>query len=277
MSIATNTVVEMIEAPSSGSTRSGRFEVWLPTLFAAVMLTIAAPAQAQTAPVVQNGSFEADFVANGQNSIRGKAFPGITGWSIVDPMNSTVELGGFWKAQDGRNALYLANAGNNSLPAYIRTYVNGFVRGWTYSLNFWMSADPASDYGNLKTLTATLGWTGLNGVGTGATRQFVFDVNKQVPAKATPGIDTNNMGWEQKSLTFTYDSNYSNVDLSFTNNENYQSGGGVTRLNYQGPLIDNVSFSIVATPGPEAGAGLSMLASVIGLAFWRRRRAVVAA
>ncbi len=262
------------------------FLTGMPVVLAIVAsLSMTASAHAETAPVVKNGGFDVDAVTSGFGSdIKGGNGNGmISDWSISGPSMWLVKNkadGGVWQSQNGMNSVSLMGdqTGTFNFPSIQQT-VTGFVKGWTYSLNFWMSGSPSPSnvYGNVKTLAAYFSRP-LNGIGTTSTQLFGFNIDKQLPGRPVPGITWENMGWEQKSMIFTYDGDPGPSSIGFyalANSDGYNNTGYTQGDN--GPAIDNVSLSIVATSGPEAGAGLSMLASVIGLALWRRRRPMVVA
>ena len=234
---------------SAGPVRGSRSAAFaLVSILAA--LTIAAPAQAQTAPVVENGSFETDTVdaAPGSDLKGGNGNGMISNWSISGPSMWLVKNkseGGVWDAQDGRNSVSLMGneTGSTTFPSIQQT-VTGFVKGWTYSLNFWMSGSPSPStvYGNIKTLAAYFSRP-LNGVGTTSSQIFSFNIDKQLPDRPVAGITWDNMGWEQKSMIFTYDGDPGPSSIGFyslANSDGY-GGTGYTQGD-NGPVIDNVSL-----------------------------------
>lgn len=193
-------------------------------------------ASAASAATLINGSFEAQSpVVTGSFQTAGSGSSRLTGWSIggggVDIIN------GLWDHSDGNYSLDMSALS----PGSVFQTVTDLVVSQTYTVTFDMASNSAGG-SIIKQLTASFG-----GVSAGT---FSFD---------RTGKSTTNMGWEEKSFTFT--ATGTSGELRFTSLENTAYG----------PALDNVRIS--AAPIPLPAGGVLLLSGFAGLALARRRRA----
>lgn len=202
-------------------------------LSAATLLATAAAGQAAT---IQNGSFELSNVAflnNRYATVSAGDATALPGWTIG--AGDLDLISGFWSASDGDYSLDL----NGRSPATIWQDVAGLDVGATYLVSFDFAANwLMRDSQQLKRLRASAG-------GTSADYEFLTD-----------GETAENMGWLEKSFSFT--ARESSERLTFSS---LVSG-------YGGPALDNVQIRMTeAAPAPAPvplPPAVALLAGAIG-------------
>ncbi len=194
-----------------------------------------------------NGSFESTPVAAGTftNYLGGS---NIGGWTIVGVdsaiVNSAVQSGITFQAQDGNNWIDLAGVNSNSPTSGVTQSVSTMIGG-AYELSFYVGSSTDNVYFFASTVNLS-----IDG---GTLTSFT---NTTTP--------NNMLDW--KKFTVAFIAQNSNTSFTFTNgsaSSNYQSG------------LDNVSLTSVAVPEPFSitiwGIG------AIGMGLVARRRAKKAA
>lgn len=241
-----------------------------PILSAAILLLAASgAAQAQT---ITNGGFEAQTVVGDSNNggFRGSFGGGtgafdttanIAGWEVITGNVDLVE--NLWQQPGtGRNSIDMR--GNTA--GTIRQLVTGFTAGVTYALSWDMAANVAP--GSIRTADP------VKNIAV-SVYEAVDSFSKNFSASKI-GFSYANMGWTSRSFEFTPNKSGAYY-VEFRTLPDTDTNGITQKTDSfdnccEGAVIDNVALSVVAVPGPEAGAGLPAAALVAGGMMWLRRR-----
>ena len=190
------------------------------------------------ANLVVDGSFEDQFQAAGSWAI----YSNINGWAAVSPGQIEVRNNVAGTAQDGSNFVELDANFNSAMQQVI-----GTVAGQTYTLSFWYSSRPVSNYNTAfpgNTVPADSNGLTFN-IGTGATSVYVATEN-----------DLLDNDWKHYTTTFTATGATTLTFTAVGTNDSY------------GTSLDNV----VLTAVPEPGEGALIIAGLLGIAGLARRR-----
>lgn len=205
---------------------------------AATTLAAAVTPAAKAATII-NGGFEqasprVSLPPSNTFTTLGIGSTAILGWTVV--ANTIDWIGtGYWQASQGTRSLDMTGTPG---AGKIQQEVGGLLPGNSYRVDFDMAGNIAG-LPTIKTLRMSIA---------GQSQDFVFD---------GAGKSYANMGWEQKSLVFTYDAGESNL-LVF---QSLDSG-------FTGPALDNVRISAVPLPA----AFPLMLGGLGAMALAARRR-----
>jgi choice-of-anchor C domain-containing protein len=185
----------------------------------------------EAASLIVNGSFE-DGVNGPVGSWRTlqAGNTDLTGWNITG--GSIDWIGAYWQPHSGARSVDLHGNSAGTLAQSFATDV-----GQSYLVSFWMAGNP-DGVPTEKTARVTSG---------DAAESFSFLLG--------PGITRQNMGWEQRSFTFTALASTSTLTFSSTST-------GI----FYGAALDDVSVTAVPEPGVIGLLGVSLIA------FLRRRR-----
>ncbi|WP_310497277.1 choice-of-anchor C family PEP-CTERM protein [Sandarakinorhabdus sp.] len=186
-----------------------------------------------------NGSFEDGTFTGAPFDTLAPGDASMTGW-VIEPAGVDW-IGGFWQASNGNRSVDLSALSTGS----VFQQISGLQIGKQYTVSFDLSANPG---GGLRTVQLTTTTTGNQ----------VFDHFYDVTAANSFG----DMRYERRSFTFTAVNTMH--AFQFLSREN----------NPFGPVIDNVSISLV----PEPAMWAMMLAGfgLVGATMRRRSRAVAA-
>lgn len=223
---------------------------WLGTA-ATVLVTAWLGLQAQAAPNVVNGDFEAD---PGLWTV----WPGYSGQNGVNPANITG-----WTGEGGRGINPVVPGGPNDAPfrdngnntthvaflqgvSYIEQTIGGFSVGSDYTLGLDFNARNCCG-GALPLATVK-----LNGIVAGSSTALFPPPGGVIPVGGTNP-------WYHADIEFT-----APVDTITLRIESAPAAGGDSTL-----IVDNITMQLV----PEPSSGLLALAGLAGLAGFRRRRA----
>jgi choice-of-anchor C domain-containing protein len=171
-----------------------------------------------------NGSFETGSFVNGGSGFDTLS-PGstaITGWTVggggVDWIST------YWNAEQGSFSLDMNATSAGSISQTFDT-----VAGATYSVSFWVSANPMCGAGT-KTLTVSTDATGSTA--------------GSYPAAVTTAGDVSAMTWAKAGYTFT--ASGTSTTLTFT---------GDATAGACGPALDNVTVTPVSAIGASCKDG----------------------
>jgi hypothetical protein len=246
-----------------------------PQVLSALLLFAAATGVAQ-AQTITNGGFEAQTVVGdpNNNGFRGSlgGFTGaldtttnITGWEVITGNVDLVE-NFYQQPGTGRNTIDMRGL----TAGTIRQLVTGFTSGVTYALSWDMAANTAD--GSIRSADP------VKNIAV-SVYEAVESFSKNYSASKI-GFSYADMGWTRRSFEFTptktgaYYVEFRTLPDTDTN--------GITQVTdafnncCEGAVIDNVALSVVAVPGPAAGAGLPVTAFAAGGMMWLRRRRAVA-
>ncbi len=242
-----------------------------PQVLSALLLFAAATGVAQ-AQSITNGSFEGQLVT----SPVGTLFPGtkfegtgrilptlnILGWEVTSGNVELIE--NLWKQPGtGVNTVDL----KGTLPGTLRQLVSGFTKGVTYALSWDMAANPSNGlYSDpLKNVMVSF--------------YDSTDLTSKKFSASAAGNTFQTMDRSRRTFEFTAPNSgayYVQFQaLADTTLEGVYTPGYVNEFT-EGAVIDNVALSVVAVPGPAAGAGLPVAAFAAGGMMWLRRRRAVA-
>ena len=193
-------------------------------------LCVAAPVEA--ASIIVNGSFEDGTNGPGGSWVTLQAGnASLTGWTIT--AGSIDWIGGLWQPHSGARSVDLHGNSAGTLAQSFATHI-----GQQYLVSFWMAGNPDGSPEE-KTVRVTSG---------DAAESFSFMLG--------PGISRQNMGWEQRSFTFT--ALAATSTLTF-----FSTSTGI----FFGAALDDVAVTAVPEPGV-----LAMLGSALAPFLRRRRR-----
>ncbi len=198
------------------------------------------PVSAHAATLITNGSFE-DGIDPGSFSPQTAGPGAISGWVVG---GSVDYIGTYWTAGNGARSVDLSGDGIGSLSQTFSTAANQ-----QYRVTYLLAGNPA---GGSATKTVSVSASGVGNVA-------------DVQSFDTTGASLTEMGWSQRSYTFTADASGSTT-LSFL------SGN----TDAYGPALDNVAISAV----PETATWAMMIGGfglIGGAARTRRRQALATA
>ncbi|MCE9628140.1 MAG: DUF642 domain-containing protein [Candidatus Eisenbacteria bacterium] len=195
-------------------------------MLAALLLTAAGSARAQN--LVANPSFEAPGPAGITTRFTCNCVPAGFGWLVGGAGVDLVQT--YWAPQDGIQSLDLNqdNQGPATPPGSVSQSIST-TPGASYRVSFWMAGNPdhtraPHDGAAIKTMDVSFG---------PVTQSFAFDVTGKVHAAP---------GWVPYQFDVVANS-ASSVLL-------FQS----TMAGYAGPLVDNVSVTLLASTGARSTA-----------------------
>lgn len=159
----------------------------------------------------QNGSFETGPNPGASWVSLASGATTITGWRVTQ--GEIDYIGTAWSNSDGVRGIDLNGV---SAGAIAQTFTT--TAGRTYTITFDLAGNPGFGAGTgVKTIAVTV--TGANGTASLANNNYTFD---------TTGQTLVNMGWSNKSFTFTADGATATLTFRSTSDSSY------------GPAIDNV-------------------------------------
>ena len=200
----------------------------------------------------------------------------IPGWYVYF---GNVDQVRFW--QSAKGSMSLDMKGNAGQAGIVQT-VNGLVKNTLYAVSFALSANPGYAIGGSPYATTSspdrfrhlrVDVNGANGdiYNPGAS------YGNQTFSVDTVGKTHENMGWQDQTFYFNYTGNtggsaylYFRSLATDTPTADFNQTAQGIMTSSSGAALDDVR--IQAVPVPVAGAGLPMLAGLLGYAAWRRRR-----
>jgi hypothetical protein len=223
-----------------------RFGTILATTLATLLMSVTPDAGAD---LIVNGSFEQPVVSQGNYESFAVGSTGITGWTVIGPAGSNVDLindtfmyqGTTINAESGVQSVDLSGTSDDAGDGLSQTVATSV--GTTYELSFWVGRASYTD------------------AGTGATD---LSINGSLIGTYTnPNTTPNQVNW----MNFTYDfiATTASTDIAFTTHES---------LLGEEVGLDNVSLNAVASAVPEPSSlYLAALgaAAMGGLALVRRK------
>jgi choice-of-anchor C domain-containing protein len=223
----------------------------------AVLVGAVVPLGGAQAVSLVNGSFESGTDPGGSFIPVGPDYSNttaITGWTVggtdIGSWQAGVDyIGGLWAASQGSRSLDL----NEYAPGSISQNVTGFTVGNVYKVSFDMAGNTGGGP-TVKTLDVSISApSGSYG--------FSFDT--------TGYAYQTNMGWTQKSFTFTAGS--TSELLAFISTTSGYSGNDVAPYAF-GPALDNVAITDLGpSPTPLPSTWLMLLSGFVGLGFFAYR------